>query len=251
MLWPLIVLALRRRTLLILSAAIIVTSPVLRIAAWEFGLTGKQIYVLTPFRLDGLAGGAMVACIVRSAFRDRWVMPRIGGALIVIGLSLFIGSIVIAGDPESEGYLMSITGYSGSVIASLGLLIAALSLPGRSRLIGFLSSSAMRMLGKYSYALYLVHLPLRALIRDRFIKPEQFGEWPGGAFVGQIVFDIVSIALALVVAIASWYLIESPAQSLKRFFPNVERSSAVGVPEVDPAKANSASASPLGHTTTG
>ena len=251
LLWPLIVLGLRRRTLMIMCAFIIAGSPLLRLAAWELGFTGKQIYVLTPFRLDGLAAGALLAGLVRSSGRDRLVTSRNASIVAAVGLVLFIGSVVIAGDPESEGRLVSIVGCSGAAIASLGLLSLTLSLPARSRLIGFFSSGAMRMFGKYSYALYLVHLPLRALVRDRFLKPEQFGQWPGGVFVAQTVFDIVSIALALAVAIASWYIIERPALSLKRFFPNVERPEAGRGSMPVSSEAYCVPASPLGHTTTG
>ena len=253
LLWPLVVLVLRQRTLMIISAVIIAASPLLRMIAWEIGLSGKQIYVLTPFRLDGLAAGALLACATRSPIRDRWIKPMFGGALIVGGLILFIGTMLIAGNSESEGYLISIVGLSGGAIASLGLLMAILSLPAEGWLIGFLSSSPMRMFGKYSYALYLVHLPLRALLRDRVIKPEHFGSFPGGAFVGQAVFYVVSISLALVVAIASWYIIERPALSLKRYFPNIERPES-GPGEFDPKGGgghDSSASSPLGYTTNG
>ena len=76
-------------------------------------------------------------------------------------------------------------------------------------------SVVLRQFGLYSYAMYLIHLPLRAIIRDRVLKPQMFDDFPGGPLVAQLVFYVVAIALTFAVAAASYHLFEKHVLKLK------------------------------------
>jgi peptidoglycan/LPS O-acetylase OafA/YrhL len=93
-------------------------------------------------------------------------------------------------------------------------------------------SRTLCWLGKYSYALYLFHLPLRALVRDRFYPRDAFATLASSQIPGQLLFFAVSTALACLMAWLSWNLYEKRFLALKRYFPSA------------PALARKTSASP-------
>jgi peptidoglycan/LPS O-acetylase OafA/YrhL len=66
--WPFVVLLLPQRALAIVAAALIVLVPLLRAVATPWFDTFWPIYYLTPFRMDLLSAGALLAVAVR---RDR------------------------------------------------------------------------------------------------------------------------------------------------------------------------------------
>jgi peptidoglycan/LPS O-acetylase OafA/YrhL len=80
-------------------------------------------------------------------------------------------------------------------------------------------AGSLRTLGKYSYALYLFHLPLRALIRDTVYGPARFPAIAGSQLPGQLLFYAAGISLSLVAAWFSWHAYEKHFLKLKRFFP--------------------------------
>jgi peptidoglycan/LPS O-acetylase OafA/YrhL len=75
------------------------------------------------------------------------------------------------------------------------------------------------MFGRYSYALYLFHLPIRRFIRDEYFPVADFPTWLGSPLPGQLLFYVVATAPALLLAWASWHLYERQCLKLTRFFP--------------------------------
>ena len=83
----------------------------------------------------------------------------------------------------------------------------------------FFSLSALRTLGKYSYALYLFHVALRRFIRDEYFPVASFPTLAGSPFPGQLLFYVVTTAPALALAWASWHLYERQWLKVARYFP--------------------------------
>jgi peptidoglycan/LPS O-acetylase OafA/YrhL len=67
--------------------------------------------------------------------------------------------------------------------------------------------------------MYLFHMPLRAVLRDRLYGPSRFPTLFGSELPGQLLFYAASIAITLAAAMASWHLYEKHFLKLKRFFP--------------------------------
>jgi peptidoglycan/LPS O-acetylase OafA/YrhL len=102
-----------------------------------------------------------------------------------------------------------------------------------------MSTSALRLLGKISYALYVFHVFIVPLVAKYFAlgvfsRPsvvfsfmESLFGWtssPGGQRTLMLVLDgvvylLLTIGLSVGVALLSWYLLELPCLRLKRFFP--------------------------------
>src|SRR5260370_42083835 len=89
MVWPLVVFFTRRRRLQDLALTVVLVMPFLRLGAQLSGVSTDYIYAATPYRLDGLAFGAIIACMVRSkTFDVRWL--SIGGPIAaVLGVAGF------------------------------------------------------------------------------------------------------------------------------------------------------------------
>jgi peptidoglycan/LPS O-acetylase OafA/YrhL len=98
------------------------------------------------------------------------------------------------------------------------LLIAVLTLPAGHVLLRLLTTPALRFVGKVSYALYLTHLPVRALVRDYVFHPSDVPALLGSQLAGQFIFYVVAGAAALAVAWVSWHLWEKHFLALKDRF---------------------------------
>ncbi|MBL0927132.1 MAG: acyltransferase [Phycisphaerales bacterium] len=215
-------------------------------AAWA-GWNARPIalYVLTPARIDGLALGALVALVLRAdgglETLRRWARP-----MTLAGGAGFAGSIAadhLAGwhytrdgytwTDSFAGSAMQTVGYTFAGMMFAGLLAAALTAaPGRSRrwIARLFDTWFLKMLGKYSYALYLFHMPLRAAIRDVAFGPAAaagarlpFVKFPrvlGSELPAQMVFYALASAAAIVLAWLSWHLFEKHFLKLKRYFPS-------------------------------
>lgn len=197
-------------------------------------------YVLTPTRLDGLAVGALLAIAAREGAGLPALRPAAKAALAVGFLAFFSVILVDASLGWNEfsrfgyeatehglGKLMQLIGYLALPVAFGGLLVLSVTAAPGTALSRVFCSGIMRTLGKYSYALYLFHLPLRAVIRDTLFGPG--GNGSGGPLVkfpiiagsqlpAQIVFWIVCSLATLALAWLSWNLYEKHFLKLKKYF---------------------------------
>jgi peptidoglycan/LPS O-acetylase OafA/YrhL len=108
-------------------------------------------------------------------------------------------------DPFVEGLgLFAVAIFYGGFVAA-----AILADGSGSRFERLLSGRVLGAFGRYSYGLYLVHLPLRAVLRDVVLTPARFAAFPGGPVAAQLAFYAAAIALSFAVAAASYHLFEA------------------------------------------
>lgn len=212
--WPLLVYVLTRGALVKTCVAMIAGSFALRVAMHFAGYEPFSIYVITPARLDGLCAGALVAIGLRSVNTtqlDQMATGALAGGGIATGAVAFVSR----GLPW-DGALVQTAGYA-SVAAMFAGLVLKTALQNKA---GGLINRVMRLrflitLGFYSYAIYLFHLPLRAVLRDTVLKPETFPLFPGGVLAAQLVFYIAGIPLVAAAAWLSYHLWEKHFLRLK------------------------------------
>ena len=224
--WPLLVFWLGRRRLPWLCALLIGGCLALRTLLILQGTPWVSVYVMTVARLDDLAVGCAIACLMRG---PRGLAPLIPVARIVGGacLACVIGAMLVGGGGLVLWEEWTVT--LGFSVISLGFgsaLVAALSARPTGVVSRVLGSVPLRVLGKYSYALYVVHLPIVVLLMNvqfSFGRSAFFGyvAMPGTA---SYLFDLAAtIGLSFTAAIVSWHAIERPFLRLKSRF--VDRSS--------------------------
>jgi peptidoglycan/LPS O-acetylase OafA/YrhL len=73
--------------------------------------------------------------------------------------------------------------------------------------------------GKYSYGVYLLHMPVRDLLLTLGWRPEMVPTGFGSQAPAQLAFSAAVAAATFVPAWLSWHLFERHFLQLKRFFP--------------------------------
>lgn len=212
--WPMLVRGLSLPRLRQLCFAIVAGSLMLRVVLWlcDWGVTA--IYIVTPTRIDGLAMGALVAIAgMQGGLSDRG-LRRARGLALLCGLVL----LVIAAASRQFYFdrpwvlTLGLTALAGFFAAILSLVVYGHA--GAA----FLQLPALRFFGKYSYGIYVLH----TLVIDG-LRQQVFGDapWPllgGSTLPAQLGFTALSLALTVLGALLSWWLIERRCLALKRYF---------------------------------
>jgi len=160
LIWPFAIRFLRRRSLLILCAALLIGEPVLRALVARHISDRNIIYMLTPFQLDGLVAGSMLSLLCESegarATITRWSRPF---AVALVALYVTLSVLWKPFSFESNTVIFKSLGYS--LVALLAAaIIASVYLHPRNIVSRALASWPMVFLGTISYGFYLFHLLL-------------------------------------------------------------------------------------------
>jgi peptidoglycan/LPS O-acetylase OafA/YrhL len=210
--WPFVVLAFGRRALVRLCAAVMLGSLLLRVLL-HAGDLATAAYVLTPARMDALAAGALVALIARGPGGLAAVAPasRIVGwacAAGVLGLVAFLGGL------PAEHLVVGTVGYSLLALLAGALLVSVVRAPAGSRLAAAFTAAPLTFLGRYSYALYVLHHPL-ILLRPEGWSIDTLAQHVGGWLPAAGLYALAFILLCIPPALVSWHLIEKHFLRLK------------------------------------
>ena len=215
--WPLVVLLLPRRILLRLCAGIVLTTLAARIALVVAGVSPVALYVLTPLRLDGLAVGAFLAAYLRQNDLPANLDSTARRVAVLAGLlTLLIWAL--PDDYEWFGSQMQEIGYSTLALFFGALLLLGVRAQGAGAIGGFFNRAALRFLGKYSYALYLFHFPIKSWVKKGLWGPGPLPAILGSALPAQFLFYVTATVPTVLLALFSWHLFEKRFLALKRFF---------------------------------
>jgi len=180
------------------------------------------IYVVTWFRLDGLVFGALLAVALR-----KGIMPglnRLVPVVVIVGIAGLIAVTILGGHTWWWNRRMQQFGYSLIAVIAGAMLVGAISRPPDSLWPRMLSAGWLRAFGKYSYCLYLIHLPVMRAVREYVFNPEEFETLAIAPWIGQVLFYPVAATPAFALAWLSWRFFEAPILRLKARFPYSRRS---------------------------
>jgi peptidoglycan/LPS O-acetylase OafA/YrhL len=213
--WPLVIFGLSRLTALRVCAACIAGALAFRV--WSiFAMDDLRIvYFLTPGRIDGLAVGGAIALIVRGP--GGWTaLRRAAPAVMAAAFAVLAAAPLHPAGFNPGGVYMGSVGYTALAFFFGALLVLALD-EGRSPLPRLLSARVLRFFGRYSYGLYVIHVPVIALALLGGITPNRLAgtRWE---FAGLLGYLALMLAATILLALASWHLYEKPFLKLKSRF---------------------------------
>jgi peptidoglycan/LPS O-acetylase OafA/YrhL len=209
--WPLLIHVTPRQRLAALCLATVACGIALRCGVVLANLPDAAL-VLTPCRMDALAGGGLLAIALRDSRLARWRLRRFswtalvscGVALLAIGL---LRRSFAAGDS-----VIATTGMSLLVVISAAALVLAVTAGPDSNLPRLLDWTGLSGLGKYSYAVYVFHYPITVALASYFGLPK------AANLAEQLAFAAACLSLSVIAALLSWNGVEKHFLKLKSKF---------------------------------
>src|ERR1035437_803051 len=222
LIWPLIIFMVRdRRRLIAVSLFLSGLALALRIGLPLLGISTITTGVLTPCRVDELLLGGCLALITRGSIEvvsGRWMILT-----VVAAAGIIVGYTLSCGREEMRGTFFGST-FSYSVIALGSVALLALVLSPKSVLQKVFSCGFLRILGKYSYGIYVLHFftvsMFGILIKRMFGESLEVALTPllHSLMLASLAQFVVNTAVVFVAAYASYNLYEVHFLRLKRYF---------------------------------
>ena len=211
LIFPLVVLWLNRRHLLIACVAMIALTPVWRVIALQFSNPFAAVFLL-PMRTDGLLCGVLCAAMARhpaacAVFDAHRKLIALATAVFTLAIFMFslrgfgAGSWPVA----SFGYTILAAYFDTIVLLVVTRPTSPLALA--------LSARPLAWIGVTSYFIYLFHRPVWYVLHWLFFQtaPMHF-TWSGGAVT------CLSLVVTLLAAAISWSCLEAPLLRIGRRF---------------------------------
>lgn len=225
--WPLVILFCKPKTILKVCVGLIALSLLLRtslVITFIYFIHGEadrnKVYVLTPCRFDAISMGSIMAVVVyqRGVSAIRAAMPK----LLAVCAVAIMGIMICCALHKSTGWGLGpgqTFGYT-CVAAMYATLFAGILISKPGQLLNrIFTSRPLLFMGKYSYAIYLVHMPIMRYTRSYWYGPDKFWTIHGSLVPGQLLFYVICFVPSVTLGLLSWNLMEKHILKLKKYFP--------------------------------
>jgi len=217
--WPLVVFMLRRHPRILIAVAFGLSLGAMmgRLIGSLIGMNWWTLYVLTPFRLDGLALGAFLALIIRQpggVEALKAYLPRIAALLVCVLVATFAWTVGF----KTTGLTLILPVRAIVILILLAcLLVWSFTAPKSSVVSRLLRSRTMVFFGTYSYGLYVYHHFISYyLISNR--TELVLGERLGSHGLAVAVMATLGIGISIAIAYLSYEFFEKRFLRMKRHF---------------------------------
>ncbi|MCB9663986.1 MAG: acyltransferase [Alphaproteobacteria bacterium] len=213
--WPALVALVAPARLRGVLGALVVLTLAGRLVQLSAGGSPLSVYVATHSRLDTLVVGALLAVVGREVGGLRALRPLAGwGGAAALGA--VAAGVLASGTVVWEAWPVWFLGtvFTGIALTSAAAVVLAVTAPPTGALARLLDSPALVSLGKHSYAIYVVHLPIDHVVRGLGLHP---AAWASGVALAPalVAYLGVLVGLSWAVAKVTWVAIEAPALRLK------------------------------------
>ena len=216
LIWPWLVFTLSPKTLLRLCLVCIVGALVCRILVIASG-SGDWVASYVWTRMDTLAAGGAVAILLRYPPSAAGLAPY-RRTIAAVGIG--------AGGLAAISFLATVwwpalmpvhntVGFSAVALCFTAFVAAA----SQGWVDGVVTQPVFRFFGKYSYGMYVFHLPLMLKFGPVYAFVDRLPLVVGTGILRQIVFFGIATACTAVLGVVSWHAYERHFLALKRFFP--------------------------------
>jgi peptidoglycan/LPS O-acetylase OafA/YrhL len=204
--WPAVVLMLASKRLIGVCVGTIVVVAIARTLAAINSDFDVAVDVLTLFRADALCMGALLAVLLNDSVKQTAVK----NVSVVLALVLLPILLAVA---FTEKRLLGIPNTLCPMFLIAGMAIVLLS-SKTSVLVKSFESPFLRFLGKYSYGMYVVQLPLVTLMP----LTAWFGLLPSNPLVQSLLYVVGMFGLIATIAVLSFHCVERPFLRIKQRF---------------------------------
>jgi peptidoglycan/LPS O-acetylase OafA/YrhL len=208
--WPLLLLGLFRGRLGLAALACATAIVLMQLRAFDL-LASEASTPRIEFGIDTRSVSILVGCALALLLVERAHVPKVPQRLELVAPVLFVALVVIDWKRSLFAGPLLLTALCSAV-----LVLQALD--RSSPVARALAFAPMVFLGRISYGLYLWHLPVLAAF--------------GVLGVGLTPMAVPAVAVAILVATASYYLVERPFLRRRRQQAPESRPATVHVPEV-------------------
>jgi len=210
--WPFVVLLAAGRRLLWICGALVLVALISRAVMLGTGAKPEMIYMFTYCRMDALAMGAAMAVVSLSAPAMQWITLH-SRAVLVAAFGVLLAVALYSHTYSVFDAHTLVPGQTLLAAAFAMLVVIAGSIPrgtfGHS-LRRLLENGALRRVGRYSFAMYVFHLPLMTAFGASIREALGFA----GSAV-PLLYALTFVALSFLAGMASYHLIEKHFLALK------------------------------------
>jgi peptidoglycan/LPS O-acetylase OafA/YrhL len=213
--WPLAIRKLRSRSRIIAGLIALIAGAFLARVGFFFmrqhGWSGDWPYHFILCRMDTLAVGALIAVLIRGS--QKKILLKMAPAGFVICASALL--LLFVARHTTSGSDPAISMFGTSLLAVFFGSILLMALVQGSLTERFLSLNGLCFLGRYSYGLYLYHVPLQPVLQR---LQSYFTVLTRSTFLGGLLFVSISFLLNALLAVASFHFFEARIMKLKSRF---------------------------------
>lgn len=232
--WPLLVLGLKRPVRVAWACLIVATvSVVCRDLFYRQGVPPDVIYSWSITRVDALAFGGLAAAFLRHAPAAAWLKQHRQGAAWTL-LAVFVLSAVVTHNFPRTTLLGMVLGYTVIAVTCAGIILASTRLDAIARQAHEPSGSSpasppampfwhrcltwrpLQSVGKYSYGMYVFHKPLHENFSRLVLS--KLGWQPAGHLLVAVLHLGLLTVITYGLAWLSYHLYEVHFLRLKRYF---------------------------------
>jgi peptidoglycan/LPS O-acetylase OafA/YrhL len=220
-LWPFLVYYLNTKQLIKFSIWVISISFLARVVGVVFFADIPSVshffYYNSFTRFEQIIIGALLA-LVFTYPEMKEKIRRFSPPAFVVFFSIFVVLCLLSlpglPNPGRSSIPLTIGGYTIIALFSAALIGIFITHPPSSLLRRFFQIPFLVAMGKYSYSMYLFHVPVALILMEIF--------WQAGLRGGKVYLLYIgsTFLVTVVVALLTWHLLEKHMLDLKKYFSN-------------------------------
>ncbi len=218
LIWPAVVYFTKKETLIKLSIGVILFSILARVLGILFWDDMSQVstffYYNTFTRFEQLVFGGLLA----AAFTEPLWIQRLKNISIPSFWVAFTAFLVLCFTayphmvPLDENIWLVFGGYTLAAVFSAALVTILMTHPETSMFRRLFQNKVLIFFGKYSYSIYLLHVPVILILLDVLWRTQLRG------WTMYLAYIVLTYAITVVGALITWNLLEKHMLNLKKYF---------------------------------
>lgn len=212
--WPFVVYNFRLFSFQKACVLLFVLTYILRNIMLFSGFSTTSVYVATITHMDGLLIGAWLATVLIDC-KNIVLIRKLLNLSAVISLLLLVSFYLYDKSFYFWNFLVASTGYTLLSILFAAILFESV-VNAESKMNLFFGSGLLRNVGKYSYAMYLFHVPISKQLYSKFYGIKLITMQP--LIIQWFEFVLFSSLITFIISYISWYCFEKHFIKFKVYF---------------------------------